>query len=61
MKDNFSIESDKYAQFRPSYPADFFNYLNSILPKKENAWDCGTGNGQIAYELVKTFNTIYES
>lgn len=59
MKDNFSFQSDKYAKFRPAYPTVFFDYLNSIVPKRENAWDCGTGNGQIAYELAKTFDNVY--
>ena len=58
MKDNFSIESDKYAKFRPHYPSDLFDYLNSVIPYKKIAWDCATGNGQIAYELVKTFDLV---
>lgn len=59
MKDNFSTHSDKYAKYRPTYPINFFDYLNSIIPNRENAWDCGTGNGQIAYELAKTFDNVY--
>jgi ubiquinone/menaquinone biosynthesis C-methylase UbiE len=59
MKDNFSIQSDKYAKYRPTYPAELFEYLNSIVPNKRNAWDCGTGNGQVAYELAKTFDKVF--
>jgi SAM-dependent methyltransferase len=59
MKDNFSSESDNYAKYRPTYPAIFFDYLNSILPSKKKAWDCGTGNGQVAYELAKTFDCVF--
>lgn len=59
MKDNFSTQSDRYAKYRPTYPANFFDYLNSIVPNKQNAWDCGTGNGQVAYELKKTFNNVF--
>jgi ubiquinone/menaquinone biosynthesis C-methylase UbiE len=59
MKDNFSINSENYAKYRPTYPAEFFDYLNTILPNKQKAWDCGTGNGQIAYELAKTFDYIF--
>lgn len=58
-KDNFSSQSDKYAKYRPTYPADFFDYLNSIVQYKQNAWDCGTGNGQVAYELAKTFRAVF--
>lgn len=59
MKDNFSSDSDKYARFRPTYPSDFFDYLNSLLPLKQYAWDCGTGNGQVAQELAKTFERVF--
>ncbi|MBO9617703.1 MAG: class I SAM-dependent methyltransferase [Niabella sp.] len=58
-KDNFSTQSDQYAKYRPGYPAAFFDYINSIVPAKKNAWDCGTGNGQIAYELAKTFEHVF--
>lgn len=58
-KDNFSIQSDKYAKYRPAYPGGFFNYLNALVPYKKNAWDCGTGNGQIAYELANTFDNVF--
>jgi ubiquinone/menaquinone biosynthesis C-methylase UbiE len=58
MKDNFSSHSDKYLKFRPTYPPDFFDYLNSIVSNKQKAWDCGTGNGQVAYELAKFFETV---
>lgn len=59
MKDNFSTQADQYAQYRPNYPNDFFVYLNSILPQKHVAWDCGTGNGQVAIELAKTFEIVF--
>ena len=59
MKDNFSTQSGNYAKYRPGYPAAFFEYLNSLIPIKESAWDCGTGNGQIAFELAKTFRNVF--
>lgn len=59
MKDNFSLQSDKYALFRPTYPLFFFEYLNSLIVHKQNAWDCGTGNGQVAKELAKTFTHVF--
>jgi len=59
MKDNFSLHADKYAKYRPTYPLEFFNYLNSLVPNKQNAWDCGTGNGQVAFELSKTFDHVF--
>lgn len=59
MKDNFSSASDKYAQYRPVYPQELFEFINSNVIEKEAAWDCGTGNGQVAFELAKTFTTVF--
>lgn len=59
MKDNFSTQSEQYSKYRPGYPLDFFEYINSIVQSKQNAWDCGTGNGQVAGELAKTFEKVY--
>ncbi|WP_028296631.1 class I SAM-dependent methyltransferase [Olivibacter sitiensis] len=59
MKDNFSAQSDKYAKYRPTYPSEFFDYLNSLVPTKQNAWDCGTGNGQVAIRLAETFDKVF--
>lgn len=59
MKDHFSDRADLYARYRPSYPAELFDFLNSLVPAKENAWDCGTGNGQVAVELAGSFREVY--
>jgi ubiquinone/menaquinone biosynthesis C-methylase UbiE len=59
MKDNFSSRSDKYQKFRPTYPEKLYNFLLSIIENKQAAWDCGTGNGQVAQELAKYFNTVF--
>lgn len=58
MKDNFSTNSSKYSQFRPKYPAELFSLLETRVEHKGAAWDCGTGNGQVAGELAKFFNRI---
>lgn len=58
MKDNFSTISDKYAKFRPNYPQAIFDFLYPLLREKQSAWDCGTGNGQIALELAKDFQRV---
>ena len=59
MKDNFSTQSDNYAKYRPSYPTELFKFLNDNVQIKHNAWDCGTGNGQVAFELAKFFDNVY--
>ncbi|MES2266770.1 MAG: class I SAM-dependent methyltransferase [Bacteroidota bacterium] len=59
MKDNFSLQSDQYAKYRPTYPAELFDFLDSLVINKQNAWDCGTGNGQVAFELAKMFGNVW--
>jgi SAM-dependent methyltransferase len=59
MKDNFSSQSDLYALYRPSYPDAFFTYLKTVIPSPQTAWDCGTGNGQVAIKLASLFDTVY--
>lgn len=59
MKDNFSAQAKAYAQFRPTYPAELYEFLLSNVHNKQTAWDCATGNGQVAYALAKHFNTVY--
>ncbi len=58
MKDNFSHNSQNYAQFRPSYPEEVFTFLESVLEKRERVWDCATGTGQVAEKLVNLFDLV---
>ena len=46
FQDHFSKQASLYARYRPQYPAALFEYLASVAPEREAAWDCGTGNGQ---------------
>ncbi|MES2891630.1 MAG: methyltransferase domain-containing protein [Bacteroidota bacterium] len=59
IKDNFTSRSDLYARYRPSYPPEVFEFLSSKIPGRQAAWDCGTGNGQLATELAHHFHTVY--
>jgi ubiquinone/menaquinone biosynthesis C-methylase UbiE len=59
MKDNFSKQSDLYSCFRPGYPGQLFDFLLPLVPDKKTAWDCGTGNGQVAVKLSAYFNEVY--
>lgn len=59
MKDNFSKQSDLYSRFRPGYPQQLFDFLIPLVPDKNTAWDCGTGNGQVAVKLSGYFNKVY--
>jgi len=56
--DHFSEQAKEYARHRPSYPAAMFDYLVSLAPARELAWDCGTGNGQAAIALAEMFQHV---
>jgi SAM-dependent methyltransferase len=58
FKDHFSRQSADYAKFRPTYPQELFDYLGNIAPRRQLAWDCGTGNGQAAVGLASVFDSI---
>ena len=58
FKDHFSSHAAEYARFRPRYPDALYRYLRSIVPKRELAWDCGTGNGQAAVALAGIFQKV---
>jgi SAM-dependent methyltransferase len=58
FKDHFSKQAANYAKFRPRYPQELFDYLGSIAPSCQLAWDCGTGNGQAAVRLASVFDCV---
>lgn len=59
FKDYFSKQSTDYAKYRPSYPDELFEYLASLTPHHDAAWDCATGNGQVARSLTQWFSSVY--
>ena len=58
VKDNFSRQSTGYQKFRPSYPFIIYREIFKHVSKKEHAWDCGTGNGQVASVLSDHFKKV---
>ena len=58
FKDHFSAQAVDYARFRPRYPDELFRYLAGIVPERELAWDCATGNGQAAVALAGEFEHV---
>ena len=54
----FSSKAQEYAQFRPGYPDELFDYLASLCTERKLAWDCATGNGQTAISLTKYFDRV---
>lgn len=57
-KDLFSDQSKIYAQFRPTYPQELFDYILKFVEHKKLAWDCATGNGQAARVLADYFEKV---
>ncbi|MET4081140.1 ubiquinone/menaquinone biosynthesis C-methylase UbiE [Pedobacter sp. UYP30] len=58
MKDNFSMQSAEYALYRPNYPKALYDFLFDLVPSKDCAWDCATGNGQVARVLAQQFKMV---
>jgi SAM-dependent methyltransferase len=56
--DHFSSLAAKYANFRPRYPAELFDFLAQTAPRKELAWDCACGNGQATLDLAARFRNV---
>ncbi|MBK8503579.1 MAG: class I SAM-dependent methyltransferase [Saprospiraceae bacterium] len=59
VKDNFSEQSIDYQRFRPCYPDPLIKSIVALTSKKERALDCGTGNGQLAVQLLPYFKQVF--
>ncbi len=58
FKDHFSGHAQVYADARPSYPDELFEFLHSQCEQHDLVWDCATGNGQAAVSLAKFFKRV---
>jgi len=58
FRDHFSAQAATYAAYRPSYPPALFDFLASIAPAHDAAWDCATGSGQAALGLAAHFARV---
>jgi len=58
-KDFFSGHSKLYAAFRPTYPDPLYDFIFKHIKSFDTAWDCATGNGQVAQHLGKYFKKVY--
>jgi len=56
--DHFSSVSKQYALYRPHYPQELFDWLASVAPGRNLAWDCATGTGQAATGLAALFKRV---
>lgn len=58
-KDLFSGHADAYAKYRPAYPKAMFDFIFNQVNRFDLAWDCGTGNGQVASVVAERFNKVH--
>jgi len=61
FRDHFSARSGSYAQYRPTYPHELFQFLASVVDSHSVAWDCATGSGQAAIALADYFKEVIAS
>ena len=56
--DRFSAQAADYARYRIDYPAELYAWLLPQVPGRARAWDCATGNGQVALVLACYFAQV---
>ncbi|XP_073150874.1 uncharacterized protein [Henckelia pumila] len=54
----FINQAKQYAEGRPSYPQELFNFIASKTPCHHLAWDVGTGTGQAAASLANIYKKV---
>lgn len=59
FKDHFSAAAADYAQARPRYPPALFDWIASIAPGHEAAWEVGCGSGQASRDLAARFSRVH--
>ena len=58
FQDHFSGVANRYADFRPHYPAALFDYLATLAPRSSVVWDCAAGNGQATLDVAARFDKV---
>ena len=59
FSDHFGKVAGRYADFRPTYPAELFDWLARECSAHERVWDCGCGNGQASVALAAHFAQVH--
>ncbi|GAA4999316.1 class I SAM-dependent methyltransferase [Pseudoluteimonas lycopersici] len=57
--DHFSAVAAQYAQARPEYPQELFDWIASIVPSRELCWEAGCGSGQASRDLACVFERVH--
>ncbi|XP_050245452.1 uncharacterized protein LOC126693506 isoform X4 [Quercus robur] len=58
MADLFIKQAEQYAEGRPSYPPELFEFIASKTPSHDLAWDVGAGSGQAAQSLSGIYKNV---
>jgi SAM-dependent methyltransferase len=58
FRDHFSSAAAEYAACRPKYPPELAQFLAGVAPKRNLAWDCGCGSGQLSVLLAEHFERV---
>lgn len=58
FKDHFSARATGYAAHRPGYPRALVDFLAAAAPRRDLAWDCGCGSGQLSVLLADAFQSV---
>lgn len=56
--DRFSAQAALYARYRIDYPPELYAWLLPQVTNQLRAWDCATGNGQVAAVLAQSFREV---
>lgn len=57
----FDRQAVDYSKYRPTYPQALFDFLMTLVSKREAAFDAGCGNGQCTVDLASRFSMVYAS
>jgi SAM-dependent methyltransferase len=55
----FTTLAREYANFRPGYPPELFEWLARVSPSRDAVWDAGCGSGQASAALAAHFATVH--
>jgi ubiquinone/menaquinone biosynthesis C-methylase UbiE len=58
FKDHFSTQAQTYADSRPDYPPELYEFIASQTKEHTLCWDVATGNGQAAVALAQYFDQV---
>lgn len=56
--DHFAPVAGQYADSRPTYPPELFDWLAGQCAAHDLAWDCGAGSGQASTGLAARFERV---